>query len=394
MRRLHHTGKLNTAALLEMMETMKKVKYIAIFVISVMGCKKPYAPPAITAANHYLVVEGVINPGADSTIIKLSRTVNISGKVNANPERGAALTVESDQNASYPLTETGNGKYASAGLNLDITRKYRLRIKTADNQQYVSDFEPAYITPPIDSIGYSIVSIPDTGLQLYVSTHNANSNTRYYRWDYSETWRFRAKYFSQYVSNGSGIVERQPNQYVFYCFASDSSSDVVLGSSAKLHDNVIYQNPTVHIPSASEKIELEYSILLRQYALTAGAYTFWTSLKKNTEQLGSIFDAQPSQVTGNIHSITNPAEPVLGYISICSVQSKRIFIHRNDLPGAWQTTYPYSCEIDSPGTQGPAFLYPQPNNFVPMSAGGATYTSTVCADCTIRGTQTVPAFWK
>ncbi|MDB5124774.1 MAG: hypothetical protein JWP94_2903 [Mucilaginibacter sp.] len=373
---------------------MKNVKYIAIFVISVMGCKKPYAPPAITVANHYLVVEGVINPGPDSTIIKLSRTVNISSKITTNPERGAALTVESDQNVGYPLTETGNGKYASPGLNLDITRKYRLSIKTADNQQYLSDFEPAYITPRIDSIGYNITSVPDTGLQIYASAHNSNSSTRYYRWDYSETWRFHAKYLSLFVSNGSGIVQRQPSQYFFYCFASDSSSDIVLGSSAKLHDNVIYQNPTVHIPSTSEKIELEYSILLRQYAITATAYAFWRDLKKDTEQLGSIFDAQPSQIKGNIHNINDPAEPVLGYVSICSVQSKRIFINRNDLPDTWQAAYPYGCEIDSPGTQGPAFLYPQPNNFVPLSAGGTTYTTAPCADCRIRGTQTVPPFWK
>jgi hypothetical protein len=373
---------------------MKRAKYIAIFVISIVGCKKPYAPPAIAAANHYLVVEGVINPGLDSTIIKLSRTVNISSKITASPERGAALTVESDQNASYPLTETTGGKYVSPGLNLDTTKKYRLRIKTTDNRQYISDFEPAYITPPIDSIGYNVVSVPDTGLQIYASTHNANNSTRYYRWDYSETWRFHAKYTSLFVSNGSGIVQRQPNQYIFYCFASDSSADIVLSSSAKLHDNVIYQNPTVHIPSMSEKIELEYSILLRQYAITAAAYAFWTDLKKDTEQLGSIFDAQPSQIKGNIHNVNDPAEPVLGYISVCSIQSKRIFIHRNDLPDAWQATYPYGCEIYEPGVQGPAFLYPQPNNFVPLSAGGATYTFRSCADCTIRGTTQQPPFWK
>lgn len=356
-----------------------------------MGCKKPYNPPPVAGDGSYLVVEGVINSGADSTIIKLSRTVNISSKITTNPVSGATLTVESDQNAIYPLTEITAGKYGAPGLNLDASHQYRLRIKTLDDKQYLSDFVPVNITPPIDSVGYNIVSVPDTGLQIYVNTHNSNSSTRYYRWEYSETWRFHAAYFSLFISNGSSIVERQPNQWRFFCFASDSSSDIVLASSAKLQNNIIYQNPLTVISSTSEKVELQYSMLLREYALTPDAYTFWTNLKKNTEQLGSIFDAEPSQIKGNIHNVNNPNEPVIGYISACTVQSKRIFISRNNLPDLWKPAYPYTCQIDSDGSQGPGFLIPQPNDFVPMS--GSTYTSSICADCTLRGTQTVPPYW-
>jgi hypothetical protein len=373
---------------------MKGRYYPLILIASVMGCKKPYNPPVVANNQSYLVVEGVINSAADSTKFKLSRTVNISSSITTNPVTGASLSVESDQNAVYPLTETGNGNYSSPGLNLDNTRQYRLRIKTS-NGEYLSDFVPVNITPPIDSIGYTIISVPDTGIQVYVNSHNINTNSRYYRWDYSETWRFHAKFFCLYISNGSdAIVPRQPNQWRFFCFHSDSSSNIVLGSSAKLQDNVIYQNPVVFIPDTSEKIELEYSILLRQYSISPGAYNFWTSLKKNTEQLGSIFDAEPSQIAGNIHNTANTAEPVIGYVSVCTVQSKRVFIHRNDLPDPWTPAYPYSCVVDGVGKQGPSFLYPLPNDFVPMSAGGFTYTSTVCADCTLRGTQTVPPFWK
>ena len=118
---------------------MKKqgILILAIFIFA--GCRKPYDPPAIVAPHSYLVVEGVINPGPDSTIIKLSRTVNLSGKNSLNPLTGAILTVESDQNSTYPLTEGRQGRYFSPGLNLDISKKYRLRIKTADNQQYLSE---------------------------------------------------------------------------------------------------------------------------------------------------------------------------------------------------------------------------------------------------------------
>jgi hypothetical protein len=135
-------------------------------------------------------------------------------------------------------------------------------------------------------------------------------------------------------------------------------------------------------------------------------------LKKNTEQLGSIFDAQPSEISGNIHNVANAAEPVIGYMSACIVQSKRIFITSDQLPDVWRTLYPYACGTDSnyyfnPKTHEPevqinliplpptqlitqAFFLPGPVN---MPSGYLGSTSE-CVDCTIRGTTIKPGFWK
>jgi len=377
-----------------MIKKMKTTVCILLSGMALMGCKKPYLPPPSSTSASYLVVEGVVNPGSDSTNITLSHTIRISDTTKLNPVTGAIVSVKSDQNISFPLTEAANGHYVSAGLNLDNSHKYQLSIKTSDGKQYLSDIVPVTITPSIDSIGYNIIaSAADTGLQLYVNTHDVNSNSRYYRWDYDETWSFHSKFSSLYISNGVKIVLRQPNQLRTFCYASDVSSNIVLGSSAKLQQNVLYQAPITFIKSTSEKIESEYSILLRQYALTPDAYNFWTSLRKNTEELGSIFDALPSQLPGNIHCVTNPAEPVIGYMSVSTVQSKRIFIYNSKLPN-WAPLYPYDCQIYPTGSQGPGFLIPQPNNFVPMSLDGSLYTFSVCADCTVRGTQVTPPFFK
>ncbi len=367
------------------------------------ACRKPYDPPAIAQAESYLVVAGVINSGADSTTINLSRTVNLSSKVTNNPVAGAIIIVESDQNTTYPLTETSNGNYVSAGLNLDNSRQYRLRIKTPDNQQYLSDFVPVVITPPIDSIGFNIVKDPIIGIQIYVNTHDASNKVKYFRWDYDENWAFHAKYISYWVSDGTDLVPRLQNQEVTVCYTGDVSTDIVLSSSAKLQEDVLYQAPVAFIPSTSEKIESEYSIYLRQYAITADAYTFWKNLKTNTEQLGSIFDAQPSQVPGNIHNITNPQRPVVGYVSVSTVTAKRYIIPNSKLP-AWVANYPYTCEVDTVKTH----TYQYYNDLVngpliatgppPLAGSGLPpklgYTTPVCADCTVRGSKTPPPFFQ
>ena len=155
-----------------------------LLLLSLLCCRKPYSPPAIAVAGSYLVVEGVINSGSDSTIIKLSKTVKISNATAINPVTGAIVAVESDQNVVFPLTETTKGYYVSAGLNLNSSHTYRLSINTG-SEQYYSDYVPVLNSPPIDSIYFKVI---DTGLTVYSATHDPTNTTKYYRWDYTETW--------------------------------------------------------------------------------------------------------------------------------------------------------------------------------------------------------------
>src|SRR5437879_5486860 len=130
-----------------------RIYLIIIATIIISGCRKPYLPPIISSGTNYLVVEGAINTGQDSTIIHLSRTVPLSSPSGtmSSPELNASVVVESDANASYPLTDAGNGYYVAAGLNLSASNKYRVQITTADSKVYQSDFVTAKNSPPIDS---------------------------------------------------------------------------------------------------------------------------------------------------------------------------------------------------------------------------------------------------
>jgi hypothetical protein len=363
-----------------------------------LGCSKPYKPAIVASNNNYLVVEGNINTGTDSTTIQLSRTTNIASGITSKPELNATVIIQDNQNGSYSLTSKGNGAYTSALLTLDPTRMYRLNITTSDKNIYVSDYVPAKTSPSIDSVGYKIES---NGVQIYVSTHDPNNATHYYHWNYNETWEFHVKYPSSYISNGTSVVPRQADQNVYQCWGNDIASDIELGSSAKLSQDVIYQNPLIFIPSTSEKIEIRYSVLVKQYAMTTDGYNYYNLLKQNTEELGSIFDAQPSTLTGNIHCTTNVALPVIGYVTAGTYAQRRIYINYTQLPG-WITQYPYDCETpDTVKYVDINKLLPLPNPNVILyevdnKQGinvGYLVSDPECADCTIRGTTVQPGFW-
>jgi hypothetical protein len=373
---------------------------------SFISCAKPYNPKVVASPNNYLVVEGTINTGSDSTIVKLSRTVNVNSATTVNPVPDATVAIQDDQNGSYSLQSLNNGYYVTSGLNLGNAHKYRLSITTTDGKIYLSDYVSPVASPPIDSIGFTI---KNTGAQIYVNTHDPKNSTHYYRWDYTETWQFHADYDSQYISNGTNIVLRTAAQNIYQCYGNSISNNILLGSSAKLSQDVIYQAPITLIPPTSEKIEQRYSIKIKQYAITQDAYNYFQILKQNTEELGSIFDAQPSQLTGNIHCTTDATLPVIGYISAGTIQQKRVFFNTAQFPATWIPTYPYNCNIDTSYFSDKSgidevqeYLVPIPTSSIPLhlfyikGAGpfGYVYSDVTCVDCTIRGTLTKPSFWQ
>ena len=386
-----------------------------------VACKTPYTPAPTTAVTNYLVVEGLINI-SDSTYINLSRTVNISAKSTVKPEIKAVVTIESNTGASYALKELGNGVYAAPSYNLSAANQYRLRIKTSNANTYTSDFGPTMVSPPIDSISWAPTS---TALNIYANTHDPKNATRYYRWDYSEEWIFRSDYNSGFISDGLNINPRTQAQQVYQCYGGDTSHVITVATSSGLSKDVITQQLVNTIPSDAEKIGIRYSIFVKQYALTQDAYNYWTLLKKNTEQLGSIFDSQPSASIGNIHNVNVPSEPVIGYISTGTITTQRIFIDKTQLP-QWKTTPAYpissnSCELDTiwyidphqlptivfsqnyyinykhPDFQGPRYVeIPIFQTDKPTTPPHPDYMSArpLCVDCTLRGSTNKPAYWK
>jgi hypothetical protein len=378
-----------------MKKIFSKKIIVCILAISLAGsCKIPYDPPLKSSDTNSLVVEGYID-GAAPTIFTLSRSRILSNGDTATRklELHARVLVEDDHQNSFLLTETGDGVYASIDvLNLTPASKYRLHIFTSDAREYVSDLVSFKQSAPIDSIGWSI---KDDGVQTFVNTHDPSNSTRYYRWSFSETWEVHSYYYStyEYISSTNSVVPRT-NQ-VYQCWRSDNSTGILLGSSAKLTNDVINQAPLVYIAPHDSKLNVLYSILVKQYALDADGYNYWVAMKSNTENVGSIFDPQPNQTTGNIHCVTDASETVVGYVGAGNSVEKRMFIQNSSLPTGWNT-WP-ACELlivpDIPDSLKFYFA----NGYEPIEPtwppGGYESSSSECVDCTLFGTNVKPLFW-
>jgi hypothetical protein len=112
---------------------------------------------------------------------------------------------------------------------------------------------------------------------------------------------------------------------------------------------------------------------------------------------------QPSELNGNIHCLTKPAEPVVGYISAGTIQQQRIWISVEQLTG-W--TYSYSCPAKDfvvPLDSVDLYKYyiafhdiPIVAHLPPRSAQSDGWTSNYayCVDCRSQGgTNIKPPIW-
>jgi hypothetical protein len=309
------------------------------------------------------------------------------------------VTVEGNSGTAMTLPEVGaTGNYTGV-LNLDVTKEYRLRIRK-DGKEYLSDYVPVTQSPDIDSVNWKW---ENDGVMIYANTHDVTNKSKYYKWEYDETWEIISPFYTILKVIGlDSIVHRDfPAEDVSHCWKYGSSTSIMLGSSAQLTSDIISDVPVYYLPKNTEKIGVRYSILVKQMVLTKEGYEYFLQMKKNTEQLGSIFDPLPSELRGNIHCLTDDKEPVIGYVTAGSVKEKRIFIVSNQVP-QWHYSYSGACtSLLVPNKRDSIRKYlgayapydeDRPNPLgIPL---GYYFVQPPCADCTLRGGSNVkPSYW-
>jgi uncharacterized protein DUF4249 len=368
-----------------------------LFIAGLTACREPYAPPAITQPNRYLVVDGFINTGANTaTTFNLNRTHNLGDTtVIGIPELGAQMSLVGTNGNTYPLIDSERtGSYSTAPLTLDVTQQYHIAVTTTAGEQFVSDPVPCLANPPIDSISWQ----QPLDLSIYASTHDPTDKTHYYRYDYNETWEHDSQLMSVYTVVNGYLVATDSSNQTWRCWTTDTSTNILLATSAANTTDTIAGFRLMTIPNSDPRVDIDYSILVRQYALTADAYNYWQLIQKTTQDVGTLFDVQPTQLTGNIHCTTNSAEPVIGFISATSVQAQRIYIFESSLHD-WKHNQPgFNCDtMTIPTTFANPFAYNYPNpNWAPYyfeSDYALVLVSAVCLNCTlVGGTSIRPPF--
>ena len=376
---------------------MKRLPLYAILSLLFLGCRDKFTADLPSTQKNILVVEGNLAPAGAATVINLTRTYNLTGAPQPKPVLQAQLNVEAKDNSmNAVLPMTAPGVY-SAQLNIQAGKEYRLRIRTTDGRIYFSDFVVPRISPPIDSISWERF---EDDVRVYANTKDPSNNSRYYQWDYDETWEIRSTYRTEWKFQPPNmVVPRGSTPEAYICWKYAKSNSILIASSAHLSNDVIYKAPLVTIPRGAEKLSVRYSTLVRQKVLSKAAYDYLQVMRRNTETLGSIFDAQPSELKGNINCTSHKDEQVIGFLTASSITEKRAFISHSEVPWA---NFRLECEEvrirnhpDSIAAMMP-FYIPIYKHEDPITTATIAWQAATpsCVDCTLRGgSLTKPSYW-
>ncbi len=387
---------------------MKRDSWNLLLILAlIMSCVDP-VPISSLQYDEVLVIEGYVSSDFKQQKILLSKTSPIN-QLKVIPESGASITITDDQGNTMAASESDAGTYLTLPFAGIVGTTYQLHVTTQNGKQY--DSEPIILkdVPDIGAI-YGVYPSPEpyasSGIQLYIDSPDPSRLTKFYRWEYEDTYEIKAPLESRFEWLGGNNVNVRSIP-VDRCWHSDTSKVTLIKDNSHFDDTGVSRFPIKFIPSDARDMVVKFSILVRQYALDEKMYRYWEQLKKINETQGSLFDVQPGTIKGNIHSVSDPNETVLGYFDAGVIKSKRVFFEPRefvstgfqpvDYFGVCNNINPAQVKFDELGA------YMQ-RNFLTMeivSAGADDKGNPfyiiwpkTCCDCTREGTNIMPDFWE
>jgi len=380
--------------------------------IFMVACVTPYYPN-ITKYENLFVVDGQLTNLTGPYEVKLSRTFQYDGGIEvlgagvqpAEQVTGAQVKIVDDTGLEVQLKEISSGEYSTVDTIFRGVpgKSYKLQIKVND-EVFESDFETLKALVPIDKLYWEYKPQDNDGpnrVQLLIDTHDPTNNTRYYGWDYVETWKFKVP------------IDVAAKAEWKICYKYNTSNFFKIGTTIERNNDIMDRHLFQYIDESSNRLYFRYSILAKQYSFTEQTYKYFENLIKLNQNQGTLFDVTPYSLVGNVKNLSNKDVPVLGYFVVAGASQKRIFIDRSELPWEFNPTDGFD-DCSTKIVRVPASLTDFRQNHLVDSLMGVGYAiyeqfsvpidentpgwqlslaKPQCFNCTLTGESKVPDFW-
>jgi len=367
-----------------------------------VSCIVPYEPEELVNLDDIIVVEGNISLTGPFSI-RITRSAPIStyqyGQRTIKIERNARVFVRDSKGQTYKAdTVTAYGEYLFdfSGLRPSLEEEYQLVIESQDGQTYETDFRKSRHSSDME-LDY-IIDTLEQKIRIFVSSHDDAGMSKYYYWNYTETWDYVSQmpaycYFD--VSKVKETIASRP--WMYRCWNSRGSSEILLVETSSLVQDRIIDLEIHSIDFRDIRITQHYSIEVVQTVLDNDAYLYMENMRKNSYDIGDIFSPQPNDIRGNISCVTDPSVRAIGFVSVCNSVRKRLFISCIGLPGYVREPMPPDTVVPLNSTVGFMIALIQqgfsPHTIDPL-AGVSYWNLTRCIDCRSKGGKPeVPSFW-
>jgi hypothetical protein len=278
-------------------------------------------------------------------------------------------------------------------------------VTTPDGMEYESDAVLMHEVPGIDSIYHEERTYiyfdednpyEENKLDILVNTRAPGGDFTYFKWEFEETWEIEMPAYVL-VSHGPGenipppsmeLIEIDPERK--HCWVSDHSGSILVRSSVDAPSGEIKGFVVQSIAPPDDRLNIRYSILVKQYVVERDLYNFFRKIRESNEETGGIYEKTPARVIGNIHCCNGEAV-ALGYFMASAEKRKRIYISPDEHHVKKGNAYS-NCGWTS---SLPRYHGSEYKIYGTYNSGSTTVwsDSRYCVDCRARGTNVKPDFW-
>lgn len=276
-----------------------------------------------------LVVTGRISTIADQNIIELGRTAETERL--PEPLSGASIEVFDEFGRVAVYSEIETGVYEAHNVIGTVGRTYHIEIKLPNGSFYKSKPERMPAASGLDLIQYEVVEekvvdfegIPTSKMfyKIYANSTLDSRNT-YLKWRVTEAFLLSPTDFPDpfgSIPPPCFIVQNADPQRIV-------SIDAGKLATTQLKRQLIASR------------EIDWSFLEKHYfstyqsSITKDAFEYWRKVDILANQVGSIFDSPPAEISGNLICVSDPLEKVLGFFQACNETFIRKDFYPSDLP--------------------------------------------------------------
>jgi len=391
-----------------------------IFLLNIVvlyGCVEEIDIVETDQFENYLVVEATLTDQEISQEISLSRTYSLEDNV-VPPESNADVKVTDSNGVEYSFEELSPGQYRSAEIfAAQPNINYTLTIRTQNGNLYESREMLLTSVNPIDELFFErdFNENGQEGVSVFVNNYDPLGQSNFYRFKYEESYKVIAPLWTSLdlIDNLAAGVASYDERFEFIprstdeliCYKTNVSNSIIITNTKDLIEDRLNNFRVLFLNRNDFKIAHRYSILLTQFIQSAEAYTFYQFLSEISESENLLSETQPGFLSGNITSLSNTEENVIGFFEVVSADTQRIYFNYEDLfSNELLPPYPIQCGIenfyaplfdqidealasrdykfylnnDEPEElEGPYFLVPAP-----------------CGDCTFYGDSSPPVWWE
>lgn len=340
---------------------MLRKYYYVILLFLLAACIEPYSAE-IEEGAQLLTVDGFISSAPGPHSIKLTRSDTYGSVFEGliRPVSNATVIVRDDLGKVTFLSEDAEDRgvyYTPANFSAEIGRAYTLQIQLVDGKVYTSFPERVESGPELKNISVDVLKIAvegeineRSGVQLIAEIDDPSDQNNFYYYRTGESTyvlKTRPDLFTPRPSETNPSRDPQPKDCCITCFRTEllgnqgiylAQDDNFNGLSTKI--------PAGFIEDDGNRFVETYRTVLSQLSISQDAYRFLRLVKQQVEISGSVFDPPPANIRGNMISLDNPEEVVLGYFLAAGETRKTIYIDGNQLDFRQPVTIiPDDCRV-------------------------------------------------